>query len=369
MIHHVFDTGRGGCCGRSPRALGRNSGMGRGFTLVELLVVIAIIGVLVSLLLPAVQQAREAARRTQCKSNIKQLALAVLHYEEANGHLPRSGFSEQRLEETPQNPNGEMPVTSTYEGRQLSWIVLILPYIEEGPLADRFDLNVDAFNQASNPQAVQIDSLLCASDNAQGRIYQDPVFSQGRIFAKGNYAAYVSPVHVDTQLAYRGALVNAEQKISQVVDGMSNTIALAEIRTRDNPLDERGAWALAWNATSLLAFDMHENATQLFGADNMVYVANPASLGVAQPPNNTGWNLDVLRRCPDPAEAQLQGMQCGAGLGWLSSAPRSNHVGGVNVARLDGSVDFLMNEVDDFVMAYSISINDGQTTQYVAQNN
>jgi prepilin-type N-terminal cleavage/methylation domain-containing protein/prepilin-type processing-associated H-X9-DG protein len=327
-----------------------------GFTLVELLVVIAIIGVLVALLLPAVQQAREAARRINCQSNIKQLALAILNFEETNGHLPRSGLSEQREE-----------VTALYSGQQLSWVVFILPYIEEGPLYEQFDLHVDAFSQVREPQSTQIQSLLCPSDNAQGRIYQDPVFSRNKVFAKGNYAAFVSPVHTDLQLVYPGALINEDQQLRKVLDGTSNTIVLSEVRTRDNPLDERGAWALAWNASSLLAFDMHDLATNLYGPLNTSYTASPLSAGVAQPPNNTGWNLDILRRCPNAAEAQLQGMQCGAGEPWISAAPRSQHPGGVNIAMLDGSVEFLANEVDDYVMAYAIAINDGQASQLGSQ--
>jgi prepilin-type N-terminal cleavage/methylation domain-containing protein/prepilin-type processing-associated H-X9-DG protein len=337
----------------------------QGFTLVELLVVIAIIGVLVALLLPAVQQAREAARRINCASNVRQLALAVLNFEDAKKHLPRSGLSEQK---TLVDSSGlELPYTSTYEGRQHSWIVLVLPFIEEGALYDQFDLTQTAFAQVREPQATQLQSLLCPSDDARGRIYQDPIFTKNKIFAKGNYAAYVCPVHIDTQLAYPGALVNDDQPLHKVVDGTTRTILLSEVRARDDTFDERGAWALAWNGASILAFDMHELATDQFGSLSTSYTASPDSAGFAQPPNNRGWNLDVLRRCPDPAQAQLLGMQCGAGLGWISSAPRSQHLGGVNIAMLDGSVSFLTDDVDDYVMAYLVSINDGQSVSLAAK--
>jgi prepilin-type processing-associated H-X9-DG protein len=169
------------------------------------------------------------------------------------------------------------------------------------------------------------------------------------------------------QLSYPGALVSQPQKLGKVVDGTSNTILLAEVRTRDNPLDERGAWALGWNASTLLSFDMHDLGTGLFGTSNTPFTADSRSLGFTQPPNNTNENLDVLRRCPDPAEAQILGMQCGAGIGWISAAPRSQHAGGVNIARLDGSVDFLSDSVDEFVMAYAIAINDGQAVGDTAQ--
>jgi prepilin-type N-terminal cleavage/methylation domain-containing protein len=95
------------------------------FTLVELLVVIAIIGILVALLLPAVQAAREAARRSQCQNNLKQLALAILNYESSNKELPPGGITEGPLG----TPSGA------------GWTILILPQLEEQPLYDKYDFD------------------------------------------------------------------------------------------------------------------------------------------------------------------------------------------------------------------------------------
>ncbi len=104
----------------------------RAFTLVELLVVIAIIGVLVALLLPAVQAAREAARRSQCTNNLKQIALAVHMHHDAQGHLPISitpWSHEKRIKEPPDGYTG------------MGWFVRILPYVEQQPLYDHFQVH------------------------------------------------------------------------------------------------------------------------------------------------------------------------------------------------------------------------------------
>jgi prepilin-type processing-associated H-X9-DG protein len=142
-------------------------------------------------------------------------------------------------------------------------------------------------------------------------------------------------------------------------DGASNTLMLSEVRTRGNPLDQRGAWALPWTGSTALAVDVHPLGSGTYGG-------NPASSGTAQLPNNQGPNLDMLYDCPSPAGAQIQRMPCntytpGGGLEFLSAAPRSNHAGGVNAIYADGHVDFIADNIDQFLFAYLVSINDGQT--------
>ncbi|MBT5017958.1 MAG: DUF1559 domain-containing protein, partial [Planctomicrobium sp.] len=108
----------------------------RGFTLIELLVVIAIIAILIALLLPAVQQAREAARRTQCKNNLKQLGLALHNYHDTHGIFPNSMDS--------YFPGG---VPSRSNPRNHSWMVMILPFIDQAPLYQSIDFSSQLYGQ------------------------------------------------------------------------------------------------------------------------------------------------------------------------------------------------------------------------------
>lgn len=351
----------------------RQSQRRQGFTLVELLVVIAIIGVLVSLLLPAVQQAREAARRISCTNNLKQLTLGSLNYESAKKQLPRSGLVGRKYEEF---GTERYEVFDQHSGPMLSWVVQLLPYIEQQNLFDRFDLSQNVLNQAGDPQATVVKSLLCPSDQARYRQYQDPEYTQNKIFAKGNYAAYASPMHTDLQLLYPAAFISSGLQLKRVHDGLKHTIAISEVRTADNRLDERGAWALPWNGATLLSLDMHlfsfasgERERALSRYDLLRFAAYQA-----QVPNFQGGGGDILVNCDEEAynhqgslhTNQLEGMPCTKhkwplGLsGYSSAAPRSMHLGGVNASFLDGRVEFISNDIDPVLYSYDIGIHDGE---------
>jgi prepilin-type N-terminal cleavage/methylation domain-containing protein/prepilin-type processing-associated H-X9-DG protein len=344
------------------------------FTLVELLIVIAIIGVLVALLLPAVQAAREASRRIQCASQIKQLALATLQYEGVHKRLPPSGLAQVRQED----PFKEDIIFDPYGGiPQFSWVILLLPHLEQAALASQFDDSRQVFFQKNNPQNVRLASLVCPSDDLNSSSLQLAEGFGVTKFAKGNYAAFCSPFHVDLQLLYRGAFIAGGQPMAAITDGTSNTLALAEVRTLNHDSDSRGAWALPRPGATLLAFDMHpvgwptEHDGTARGDDYHVeldarYEASPESVGETMPPNTQGPNADTIKLCNEglQREAAAAEMPCTIdrppGLnGYMSAAPRSRHPGGVNAAYLDGHVSFLVDGIDEFSMAFAVSINDG----------
>lgn len=337
----------------------------QGFTLVELLVVIAIVGILIAILLPAVQQAREAARRIHCANNVKQLGLALQNYESGHHTLPAAGVFA--------DPADAVSYSSGYwrvnlqSGKNYSWIVALLPYLEEQPLYDQFNLRVGVTENALNPQMMQPASLLCPADQSLGRIFEkvnspsDSGTQPVTPFGKANYAGFANPYHTDS-FFFTGVFRLYGQRLRQITDGTSATLAIAEIRTRDNPQDQRGAWALPWNGSTLLAFDMHPDQ----GSSSSSQTADPytpwsASLGLTQYPNSI--NSDVLYACPEPNEAQFDRMPCNeAYAGYISAAPRSEHMGGVNSVYLDGHVAFLANDIDEYAMQSMINTTDGNLT-------
>jgi prepilin-type N-terminal cleavage/methylation domain-containing protein len=353
----------------------------RGFTLVELLVVIAIIGILVALLLPAIQAAREAARRMNCQSNLHNLALAVMNYENA-----RKGFPEA----TKAEPNDGEGWNTIRDGtlaknieRNFSWIVRVLPNIEEQALSDqfkkdtnqRYDDNDPDLTAAGLPQAAQPASLLCPSDNARGRLYQSTAtLAYGLVFGKANYVGYVSPVHVVCMRTHPGALTNEPTRLKWITDGTSKTLMLTEVRTRDVQRDSRGVWAAAWTGGSITAFDMHPGDATNSGVAsgcgdhpytrNMRYVPWPfPSIDSLTPNSQPIGNADKIHEAPitESAAARLENMPADTDNGtWTGVAPRSNHPGGVNATNCDGSVRWLDNEIDQFLMARLVSINDAQ---------
>lgn len=339
------------------------------FTLVELLVVIAILGVLVALLLPAVQSAREAARRIQCASNIRQMSMAVLGYESAHGTLPAAGLVDIVADEDLQAEKVQFKCRS---GKMFSWAVLVLPYTEQATLYDRFDLRLTVLEQIGDPQAEQPPVMLCPSDAAGGRLFVHGELTAGRPFGKGNYAAFCTTFHIDIQdlndvedkpifrggFAFPGAITGHGQKLIAITDGASGTLMLSEVRTRDQEADQRGVWALPWSGASLLAFDRHaENVSN--------FTPGSYASGMAQTPNNQGPCVDIIYDCQDRAGAQWERMPCRTGTRlwpyeYYSAAPRSLHPGGVNASFIDGRVAFLPDGIDENVMACMICTVDGQ---------
>ena len=192
-----------------------------GFTLVELLVVIAIIGILVGLLLPAVQAAREAARRVSCMNNQTQLGLAIHHYEFSMEHMPAGSL----------NPQG--PITNQPEGKVVSWIVSILPYIEQQSAYKQFDLEAGAFAEVNAPvRALVIPTLFCPSNPGE----QIRVEGEQRIGLNhyvGCHHDSEAPIDVDNN----GLLfLNSEVRYSDILDGSAHTILLGECKQNSQSL-------------------------------------------------------------------------------------------------------------------------------------
>lgn len=355
-----------------------------GFTLVELLVVIAIIGILVALLLPAVNSAREAARRVACKNNLRQLVLAVLNFESSKSALPPAGW----IAEPPSTANCQIDtdygITSIRTGcfdiqgkspPAASWILLVLPYLEEQAVYDRFDFGLSIFHQpgtvAEPPYSRVLSALICPSDNSGNAIKydgtglrpyaQDPNLATYGM-AKGNYAGYMSPVHMNHYSIRPGPLGGFRpgkptgQKLSRIKDGLSNTMLAAEVRTLDRAWDSRGVWAAPLPGGSIVSVNFHDSDEQ---HRTHVYRPGPSGLPNVRMPNSMDPDADQITACVEPAYTLQQKMPCSA-MRSIYGVTRSNHPGGVTAAILDGGVGFLSDDVDKYLYAFLVCINDGR---------
>ncbi|MFO0788566.1 MAG: DUF1559 domain-containing protein [Pirellulales bacterium] len=319
------------------------------FTLVELLVVIAIIGILVALLLPAIQAAREAARRTQCQNNLKNVALAVLNYESSRKILPAGTVF-------PKLTNGI--VDPTIQGNVdfgPSWIVLILPQLENQQLYDSFVFKNPSTgvpvamrdNQNFDERGTVLTELLCPSDPNTKVKYQ----GHGGNWARGNYAANVGlgATHTTPGLPNsapgilgpdsagwhyplgRGVMgPNCAVTLKQIVDGTSKTAMLGEIRAGLNEGDPRGSWAFGHVGGNLLAYHGwggDDNGPNWCGASG-------DDIGGVAP-------LNCLS-----AELAATCMSCYGPGAFDQATTRSTHSGGVFVAMCDGSVQFISDDIE-----------------------
>jgi prepilin-type N-terminal cleavage/methylation domain-containing protein/prepilin-type processing-associated H-X9-DG protein len=218
---------------------------GRGFTLIELLVVIAIIAVLIGLLLPAVQAAREASRRIQCVNNLKQIGLAVANYESAVGCLVSGYVSTNRAHGWPGVPGYDPDPHSGDNGPGWGWLALLLPYNERAPLYNAINANLPTWVVDNGTVVLtQLSVYLCPSANNPtptcvmvdaGRI---PLPVASPRFARANYqynqgwndSSMPASVNLDDPVAGCNGPIYRNSRVSYaaVTDGLSNTVVAGE---------------------------------------------------------------------------------------------------------------------------------------------
>lgn len=307
----------------------------RGFTLVELLVVIAIIGILVALLLPAIQAAREAARRIQCTNNMKQIGLAILNYETAQRELPLAytpnytGAPKKGTCAAPQN--GPAPASNQKAAHYI--LTFILPYMEQQPLYDQIDFKYAWSN--GNPSrnlrvvSVEIPDYQCPSaPKRPGKYAADYVTLVDIIeFASGNFSAGYCDLETAKLVSQQRMLDRLEGMLNdypipvrKVSDGLSKTFLFFECA--DRPIvHEPGQPQEESN-------QMHQ-----WWADNQSYGTwNPETeCGLSTTMNCTNWD-DIF----------------------------SFHPGGAIFLFGDGSADFLTDDlnVDTFVSLFTRAADD-----------
>jgi prepilin-type N-terminal cleavage/methylation domain-containing protein len=305
-----------------------------GFTLVELLVVIAIIGLLIALLLPAVQAARESARRAHCVNNLKQFALAVHNYHDSHQTLPRNG-SENEAHWT--NSHGQGTGCCGVTAPRWSWIARVLPQLEQSNVYEQAGIpnaNINAA-QAQPVIAMILPAMVCPSDITLTRTRTTGADSAGLVTAvtsyKGvtgsNWGADRFPTDSNFSTAYRNPVPGTLAQQNGLEKG-NGVLWRADIRYRQLP------FAKILDGTSntfLIGEDMGEYCHW-----NVWALPNGAVGTVAIPPN-TG------NRIPDPD------------LGFDTAAKRnrwptrysfrSNHPTGLNFALADGSVRFIRETI------------------------
>jgi prepilin-type N-terminal cleavage/methylation domain-containing protein/prepilin-type processing-associated H-X9-DG protein len=326
----------------------------RGFTLIELLVVIAIIGVLVGLLLPAVQKVREAANRMKCQNNLKQMGLATHNYESTYSTFPPAGG------QLPTLPNG----LGSSGTQRPSTQALILPFVEQANKYNQFDFNYDVLTSTSPPappsqvlaRTQDVPIYLCPSDPSQG--YVDQGFGKlGRCNYFGNMGQTADCFDKSSVVGgvFVVDFVNAEKSnanqpsayhIADITDGTSNTALYAEIK--------RGNYVTGAGSANSKRSDVWDIS---FTGSNFSGAAGYTRPALCDDPTLTVLRYAGLEYCRGDfpptgmychaVPPNFQGFDCFDGtLQRTFLAARSYHTGGVNVAFCDGSVHFVSQSID-----------------------
>lgn len=289
----------------------------RGFTLIELLVVIAIIAVLIALLLPAVQQAREAARRTQCKNNLKQLGVALHNYHDTANRFPPGSISR----------NGQV-----FNGPEWPYFIhFLMPYIDQANTYSQLSLDWGRqgpwLNPGVWPATVQnpIPALQCPSDGMGGAL---KAVGTGINLPTSNYLGFFSGLNdgqtqADTGTTKTIFAMNRGASLRDLTDGSSNTMVIGEYLTGTN-----GDWR-GW-------FYTNRAGAQFMHATN-------------GPNSAIGDNLLAYPyACTAAFNLPLQNLPCTADANTPNNfaTSRSRHIGGVHVLLGDGAVRFISNNIN-----------------------